>query len=98
MSLPRSTLPELDDRLLAQCEGDWVSVPVAMAVLGSWLERDLSRAELTDALDRLIDAGLVIARDFLPSLGERAKSLAAQDCVEFTATQAGVEYLGATRG
>jgi hypothetical protein len=95
---PRSALPELDDRLLAQCEGDWVSVPMAMAVLGSWFERDLSRAELMEALSRLINKGLAVSRDFLPLCETPATSLGAQVGVEFTATQAGIEYLAATRG
>lgn len=95
---PRSALPELDDRLLAQCEGDWVSVPMAMAVLGSWFERDLPRAELMEALSRLISKGLAVSRDFLPLREAPAISLGAQVGVEFTATQAGIEYLAATRG
>ena len=94
---PRSALPELDDRLLAQCEGDWVSVPMAMAVLGSWFERELSRAELLEALSRLIDKGLAVSREFLPLRNAPATNLGAQIGVEFTATQAGIEYLAATR-
>ena len=98
MPLPRSALPELEDLLLAQCEGDWVSVPMAIAVLGSWLDRDLSRSELTGALDRLSGAGLVISRNFLHLPEQSTKISSAADCVEFIATQAGIEYLGSTRG
>lgn len=99
MPLPRSSLQELEDRLLAQCEGDWIGVPMAMAVLGSWFDREVSRAELIEALGRLIDKGLVVSRGFLPSsvVGATANGRS-QVGVEFMATQTGIDYLATTRG
>lgn len=99
MPLPKSALPELDDRLLAVCEGDWESVPMAIAVLASWFGREISRAELIEALDRLVDERLVVRRDFLPSYVVGATSSGESHVgVEFTATQTGIDYLGTTRG
>lgn len=72
---------------------------MAMVVLGSWFDREVSRAELIEALGRLIDKGLVVSRRFVPASVVGATTDGdTQVGVEFTATQRGIDYLANTSG
>ncbi len=48
-----ATLTDIEDRLLAMCEGEPVTIELARAVLGSWYARKIGHAEIVQTVNRL---------------------------------------------
>ena len=95
----KSSLPEIDDRLLAMADGDWVSQRTASDVLASWFARPFAEADVTEIVSRLTGEGLLRCRGPLAAVDADAPpgQPRIRD-LEFTATAAGSDYLRSTSG
>lgn len=52
-------LSDTEDRLLAMCEGDPVTVKLAQSVLGIWYEHSFGKSEVIQVANRLAKLGLL---------------------------------------
>jgi hypothetical protein len=93
----RIQLSDIEDRLLAMCEGDSVSVKLAQEVLGSWYQRKVSRSEIVGMVNRL---GKLHLLKWCYQIGQRkhlSKALPLKQTaiafVTFKATTLGESYL-----
>jgi len=94
MNKNRALLSELEDRILAMAEGEWIDLEVGTAILEQWFARRIEVQELENALNRLVGATLMRARvhgnslAILPDLADEPLEL-----VEIRATPFGELYL-----
>lgn len=87
---------DIEDRLLAMCEGDPVTIRLAQHVLGVWYERAIGRTEVLLKANRLAKLGLL--RWQYPKQGKRYLTKRFPVGIErklltFQATQSGEAYL-----
>jgi hypothetical protein len=54
-----TVLNELEDRVLAMCEGEYVEFPLGAQILESWFDRTIPAAELHRVFERLAQLGLI---------------------------------------
>ena len=52
-------LTELEDRILAMSEGEWIDLATGAAILESWFDRVIDRSELDAAINRLMGSMLL---------------------------------------
>ena len=94
MTKHRPPLNELEDRLLAMAEGEWIDLEVGTSILEQWFERRIEVEELAQAIERLMDATLLRLR-----VHGSSSSLASPivdeplDAAEIVATSFGELYL-----
>jgi hypothetical protein len=55
----KQVLTDIEDRMLAMAEGEFVHFKVARPVLGTFYERNVSFAELSSIVGRLSNLGLI---------------------------------------
>lgn len=70
--------------MLAMCEGDWVELGTAQDILEGWFAVEYSDDVFWDALDRLIDVGMIVRRDGV-------------EMAEIRTTAVGEHYLATTK-
>lgn len=89
-------LSDIEDRLLAMCEGDYVTLALASQILGTWYSRKIDRAEIVQLVNRLTK--LKFAKwQYTKAKGSKkyftSRLPRVQMYLTFKATEAGESYL-----
>lgn len=94
-------LSDIEDRLLAMCEDDPVTIKLAQQILGSWYERAIGKTEIVQVTNRLAKLGLLKWQHQMRNKRYFTKRLPygyiEMKLVTFQATQAGKTYLAKPR-
>jgi len=92
-------LDELEDRMLAMCERDWIDVQTGTSILESWFARGFSAGEVGAALTRLEAQGLIECRPIQPASIDAVRIPDSEvGKTEIRATALGEDYLANTDG
>jgi hypothetical protein len=86
---------EIEDRILAMAEGEWIDLSTASDILSSWFERQFSDSELKNFLRHLCELDLIKMRvKVIRAANAQDDPLTyVPNAIEFTATDAGLGYL-----
>ncbi|MFH1871002.1 MAG: hypothetical protein ABIG36_10320 [Pseudomonadota bacterium] len=94
-------LSDIEDRLLAMCEGDPVTIKLAQTTLGVWYERAFGNTEIVQVANRLAKLGLLKWQHRRNNKRYFAKSFPcgciAMESLTFQATKAGEAHLAKPR-
>jgi hypothetical protein len=93
------SLSEFHDRMLAMAGGEWIDLATGKAVLESWFSRQVSLAELSAAVNELLDMGFLTCRASQTPLSVlRVEDPCMLEIIDIRSTRAGDSFLSATSG